>query len=205
MLNLITLNNISYRINGKDILYNINCAIDNHGILAILGPNGAGKTTLLKLMAKLIEPTGGEINFNYDLPIGFVFQKPILLNRSVKDNFIHALKNSINTKETPHNDIVKSVLLKNNILHLANKSAKKLSGGEQQLVSILRACIVDPKVLFFDEPTSNLDHEHKSIIEQLIIELSKKTKIIIVSQDHEMAKKLATKILILNRGTITYD
>ena len=92
MSNLINLNNIVYQVDKKYILKDVNCHINKNGILSILGPNGAGKTTLLKIMAGLIKPTSGSIKFNYKLPIGFVFQKPVLLNRSVEYNLIHALR-----------------------------------------------------------------------------------------------------------------
>ena len=81
-------------------------------------------------------------------------------------------------------------------------TAKKISGGEQQLISILRACIIKPEVLFFDEPTSNLDSEFKNAIEELILSASKRTKVIIVSQDQVMARKIADELLFLDRGTI---
>jgi len=199
---LINLQNISYVINDKYILRNIDYAIDNEGVLAILGPNGAGKTTLLKLIANLIKPTSGIINYNYKMPIGFVFQRPVLLNRSVEDNLIHALKYSINTQNKNYKKIIKNILDKNDLLHLLKESAKKLSGGEQQLISILRACVIEPEILFFDEPTSNLDKKYKKLIETLILQISKKIKVIMISQDHVMANNIANKLLFLEKGAV---
>jgi tungstate transport system ATP-binding protein len=199
---LINLQNISYVINDKYILRNIDYAIDNEGVLAILGPNGAGKTTLLKLIANLIKPTSGIINYNYKMPIGFVFQRPVLLNRSVEDNLIHALKYSINTQNKNYKKIIKNILDENDLLHLLKESAKKLSGGEQQLISILRACVIEPEILFFDEPTSNLDKKYKKLIETLILQISKKIKVIMISQDHVMANNIANKLLFLEKGAV---
>ena len=202
MSNLINLNNIVYQVDKKYILKDVNCHINKNGILSILGPNGAGKTTLLKIMAGLIKPTSGSIKFNYKLPIGFVFQKPVLLNRSVEYNLIHALKYSIRPQIDQSKELVNHILNENKLSYLKDKPAKKISGGEQQLVSILRACIIKPEVLFFDEPTSNLDSEFKNTIEKLILSASKRTKVIIVSQDQVMARNIADELLFLDRGTI---
>jgi len=202
MSNLINLNNIVYQVNKKYILKDVNCHINKNGILSILGPNGAGKTTLLKIMAGLIKPTSGSIKFNYKLPIGFVFQKPVLLNRSVEYNLIHALKYSIKPQIDQSKELANHILNENKLSYLKDKPAKKISGGEQQLVSILRACIIKPEVLFFDEPTSNLDSEFKNTIEKLILSASKRTKVIIVSQDQVMARNIADELLFLDRGTI---
>ena len=198
---LIRLKNISYVVNNKYILRNIDYSIDDEGVLAILGPNGAGKTTLLKLIANLINPTDGIINYNYKMPIGFVFQRPILLNRSVEDNLMHALKYSTNKQNKNYKETIKNILDENDLLHLLKESAKKLSGGEQQLISILRACIIKPEILFFDEPTSNLDKKYKKLIETLILQISKKIKVIMVSQDDVMAKNIANKLLFLEKGS----
>ena len=202
MSNLINLNNIVYQVNKKYILKDVNCHINKNGILSILGPNGAGKTTLLKIMAGLIKPTSGSIKFNYKLPIGFVFQKPVLLNRSVEYNLIHALKYSIKPRIDQSKELANHILNENKLSYLKDKPAKKISGGEQQLISILRACIIKPEVLFFDEPTSNLDSEFKNTIEELILSASKRTKVIIVSQDQVMARNIADELLFLDRGTI---
>ena len=202
MSNLINLNNIVYQVDKKYILKDVNCHINKNGILSILGPNGAGKTTLLKIMAGLIKPTSGSIKFNYKLPIGFVFQKPVLLNRSVEYNLIHALKYSIKPQIDQSKELANHILNENKLSYLKDKPAKKISGGEQQLVSILRACIIKPEVLFFDEPTSNLDSEFKNTIEELILSASKRTKVIIVSQDQVMARNIADELLFLDRGTI---
>ena len=95
-----------------------------------------------------------------------------------------------------------SILYQNRLSYLKDKSAKEISGGEQQLVSILRACIIQPEVLFFDEPTSNLDLEFKNRIEEMILSMSKKSKVIIVSQDQVMAREISDELLFLDRGTI---
>ena len=202
MSNLINLKNIFYQVDKKYILKDIDYHINKNGILAILGPNGAGKTTLLKIMAGLIKPTGGSIKFNYRLPVGFVFQKPILLNRSVVYNLMHALKYATKPENEEHEELANHILNINRLSYLKDKSAKEISGGEQQLVSILRACIIQPEVLFFDEPTSNLDLEFKNRIEEMILSMSKKSKVIIVSQDQVMAREISDELLFLDRGTI---
>ena len=104
MHKIISVNGVSITINKKDILNNINLEIYDEGISVITGHNGAGKSTLLKIMAKILYPTEGNVSYNRDithLASSFIFQKPIFLNRTVKDNLLNALKNS---KEKSNNE-----------------------------------------------------------------------------------------------------
>ena len=85
MSKLIEINNVSFAVKNKKIIDNLSLTIQETGVSLIIGPNGAGKTTLLKLMAKIVNPTSGNIiynNFSQNLPVGFVFQKSILLKRT---------------------------------------------------------------------------------------------------------------------------
>ena len=128
---LISLENLSYSIQGKRIVDNVNFGIEKNKIFIISGHNGAGKTTLLRLMAGIIIPTSGKINYNFTNkkikhikgPLsGFIFQKPIFLNRTVYENLKHTLYSvyeDITEKEVI--ELISQILIKFKINHLSNK------------------------------------------------------------------------------------
>ena len=206
MSDRIVIEDLVYSVKTKTIINNINLMIPMDGITLINGHNGAGKSTLLNLLAGFIKPTSGTIISNYiDIkqPIGFVFQKSILLNRTVKDNLLHSLQavNQTLSKEYLKDTINKS-LENHKIQHLSETVANNLSIGEQQLVSIIRAYIIKPKIIFFDEPTSNLDPVFHNKTIDLIQKLSVDMKIIIVSQSSNHLSVFNDQIITLKNGKI---
>ena len=160
MNNIINLKNVSYEINNKTIINNITLNIDKNGLLIFFGENGAGKSTLLKLISGILKPTSGEIIISNEYikennRIGFVFQKTIFLNRTVKENLYHALYCSMNgLDKNKYNKLIENELKKVNMIHLLNQQAKVISIGEQQIISMIRSIIIEPKILLCDEPTS---------------------------------------------------
>ena len=202
---IISLNRVFYTIKDQKIINDVSLDLYDRDITVIMGHNGAGKSTLLKLMANILKPSSGmilngEMN-NKRLQSSFVFQKPILLNRSVMDNILHPLDYNWADKNQKIK-YIESILSKYNILHLLNFNAKKISVGEQQLVSIIRALITEPKVLFLDEPTANLDQEFQLIIEELIMDLSSSIKIILVTHSMCQSKKFSNKPHVMNNGAL---
>ena len=191
----------------KRLLANISCEIKAKGITIILGPNGAGKTLFLKCLHGLINSSTGEITFanktlntNVRKQQSIVFQSPILLRRSVFKNISFALKQR--TKIVNKEKILK-VLKRVDLLHLVNENAMLLSGGEKQRLSLARAIITLPKVLFLDEATSNLDPYSIQIIENIIKEVNKQgTKVIAVTHDLLQGKSLALDIIFLDKGKV---
>ncbi len=200
----IKLNNIYLDINKISILRNISLKLRNNGITLITGHNGAGKSSLLRVMAGFIKPSKGNISYvdyNYNSPVGFVFQKPIMLDRSVNDNLLHALNSNcltLNDKQL----IIDETLDENNVYHLKNLSAQNISIGEQQIISMLRALIIQPSMLFLDEPTSSLDPQYTQIVENLIHNASKHTKVVLVTQSKYHLKIFREEILHLSNGEI---
>ncbi len=203
MHKIISVNGVSITINKKDILNNINLEIYDEGISVITGHNGAGKSTLLKIMAKILYPTEGNVSYNRDithLASSFIFQKPIFLNRTVKDNLLYALKNS---KEKSNNEsLIMEQLAKFDLSHLYNCPAKKLSSGEQQLIAFIRSIIIKPLILFLDEPTSSLDKKNKTLVNHMLLNLSESIKIIVTSQSMEQTKLFTDKPLVMQNGML---
>ena len=204
-LKLIELQNVSLTINAKAIINNMSLIIKSTGVSVITGHNGAGKSTLLRLMAGFIKPSKGRIIYHEvdnKLPIGFVFQKSVLLNRSVKNNLLHALTCAKYQDTGENKKLIKEILEKNNVKHLTEMPAQKLSIGEQQIISILRALIIKPSILYLDEPTSSLDPQYTKIVEDLIMKTSKHTKIVLVTQSPRHLKMFSDNIMHLAQGKI---
>ena len=176
---MIDLKNINYSYNSTQILDNYSLSIKEEGITVISGPNGSGKTTLLKILSKIIEPDSGAIIIKdknlYD-NLGFVFQRPILLKRSVYGNLSYILNqtklSSEEVKSLINEYLSKFLNMRQNISDFLEKNIFELSGGEQQLVSLVRTFITRPNILFLDEPFTNLDDSYCNSLADLISNIS---------------------------------
>jgi len=211
--------NVSYNSFRKEILKNITIKFGKGKIHTIVGPSGAGKSTLIKLINRLIDPTHGHILINgvdiktidvIDLRrrIGMVFQKSHLFEGTVKDNIEYGP-----SQKGDKNINVEYYL---NIVGLngdyAARDVKKLSGGEQQRISIARTLANNPEALLLDEPTSALDPTSTEIVEKLMVYLKEKMNLTIIWITHnlEQAKRVGDYIALINKGQLiecanTYD
>ena len=181
-------------------------------ILALVGPSGAGKSTLLRMLNFLESPTEGEIEsegfifrpgsevpLNVRRRVTTVFQRPILLNRSVWDNVAFGLQ--LRGNRDAKNEI-HSALEQVGLAGLAEQRARTLSGGEAQRVALARALVLKPEVLLMDEPTANLDPANIAIIEQIAADLNRKsgTTLVLVTHNIFQAKRLANRVAFLLDG-----
>lgn len=164
----------------------------------LLGPNGAGKSLLLRLLHGLIEPTSGEIRLSGSLRQAMVFQKPVLLRRSVLANVEYAMRAAGLSV-----DGAMDLLADTGLAEKSNQSARTLSGGEQQLLAMIRAMATQPDILFLDEPTSSLDPASSRAIEWMIKTAADNgTKVIMVSHNPAQARRLAGEVLFCHNGRI---
>lgn len=196
---MIILRDIYYKRNTKNILSDINLKIDNTDITIITGHNGAGKSTLLKIISGIIKPTSGTIDTKINIlsNSSFVFQKPIFFRRSVKENISYVLY----AKNKPYSEsLINEYLEHFRLSHLSDVLAQNLSLGEQQLISFIRAIITDPKLIFLDEPTSNLDRNYKEIINNEISDISKKTKVFMITQNDSETKMHTLNPIVIENG-----
>ena len=183
--------------NNIKVLEDINLTIEKGDLVAISGQSGAGKSTLLHIIASLDEASSGNILYdkkpkeghsNLALSnirlnnFGFVYQFHHLLeDLTVLENIMIPLQLAGNTTKQNVYDIIDEVGLSSRVNHLP----WKLSGGEKQRVAIARALINNPDFIFLDEPTGNLDDENASIIQNLLLEISKRNNIALVTATHD--------------------
>ena len=206
---MIKVSNLTHYYNKDLALQNINLEIKKGEFVAIIGESGSGKSTLLSILSTLLKPTSGDLFFedtNYkeikDIDsfrknsIGFIFQFHYLINYlSVKENIL--LANEKATNEDIYN-LLKSLHIEN----LMDKYPNEISGGQRQRVAIARALINNPKVIFADEPTGNLDSKNSLNVFELFKNLTEKGTTIIVATHDKALANLANKIYEVKDGKI---
>ena len=195
---------LSYEINDRKIIKEVTCSIEE-GITVIKGPNGSGKTTFLKLLFGMIYPTNGNIvrHFNTkNMEISFVFQEPIFLNRSVEDNLKHVLYcKSIKKKDW--RKIIHKIVTEYSLEHLLKSQIKDLSGGELQLLSLIRSMIINPSILLYDEPTNNLDDDNIELVTKIIKDINNQgLSLIMVSHSSILDNIMKYNQICIKNGSI---
>ena len=183
-------------------------------VYALQGPNGSGKTTLLEILSLLIPPTTGEILYDgrtidftrnnltaLRREIVMVQQNPVLFTTTVYKNLEFGLKVRGITKGARKKTIEEALDLVG-MRPFSDAEAHRLSGGETQRTAIARALVCMPKVLFFDEPTSNVDVENQIAIERIIqdINLQKHISVIFTTHNHTQASRLSSRAISLFEG-----
>ncbi len=198
---------------GSTILDLARFDLEKGEIVSLIGPNGAGKTTLMQVMASLSKPTSGEILFmgdpiqasqstlGYRRKIAMVFQEPLLFDATVYDNVSSGLKFR-KIKKSSIRDTVERQLNRFGISHLADRSARTLSGGEAQRTSLARAFATEPEILFLDEPFASLDPPtRESLTDDLEAALRHTgTTAVLATHDRMEALRLSDRIGVMNAG-----
>ena len=207
--------NVSFKYDAADAgstktLDNVSFKIKSLDRVAIIGTNGSGKSTIIKLLSGFFKPTEGEILFDgvniRDIDreylrskLSIVSQKVVLFNRSVIDNICYATN-------TPKEEVVK-ILDKLKIMNvfkklpqgldtMAGSRGENLSGGQRQIIYLLRSYLSNKPITIMDEPTAAVDAFHKKYVIQMINEMSKKTTLIVVTHDSEFSATFPVKIYI---------
>ncbi len=186
---------------------------------AIIGPNGAGKSLLLRILGGLLQPDTGRVTWGGKpalsptaavhatqqttrLAVGFVSQRPALLARSATNNVVYALK----ARGYEHREAKEKALQALETAGLAaivNTPAQRLSAGEQQRLALARALVLEPAILFLDEPTASVDPVSTAPIEAMLKQAANQgCRIVIVSHDLNQVKRLADEVLLMNQGAL---
>ena len=192
----------SFIINNDNlnVFSDINLKINESQKIAISGKSGAGKSTLLHIMAGLDKPTNGTVEFNdYDFSkislnklselrlknFGFVYQFHHLLDDlTIAENISIPAKLNNNFTKIKKDQII-SLMKDLNIYDRKDHLPWKLSGGEKQRAAIARALINNPKFLFLDEPTGNLDDQNSRSIQELLVNMSDQHGIALITATHD--------------------
>ncbi|MDI1265746.1 MAG: ATP-binding cassette domain-containing protein, partial [bacterium] len=173
----------------------------------LIGPNGSGKTTLLRVAMGLLSPTQGRVTWGgrenvRPLKRAIVFQRPAMLRRSAAANVRFAL-NAAGISRAEHARRTGELLELVGLSGLAERGARRMSGGEQQRLALARALARDPAVLFLDEPTASLDPVATKAVEDIIRAVSRRNiKIVMTTHDLGEARRLAGDIVLLHRGRV---
>jgi tungstate transport system ATP-binding protein len=203
------LSGVSFAAGGRTLIEGLDLELHHGPKTVIVGPNGAGKSLTLRLMHGLIQPTRGTVAWAGAVPSRYgrlrqamVFQQPVLLRRSVAGNIRFVLRlHGVPRAERAAR--VAEALAHAGLDHLAGRSARVLSGGEQQRLAIARARAVRPEVLFLDEPSSNLDPAGAAAVERMIDEIhAAGTKIVMTTHDMAQVRRLADEVVFMHRGRL---
>ena len=192
--------NASLRAGDVEIVSNLELDIVSGAPTILLGPNGSGKSTLLRLAMGLVRPTSGRVSWGRrsepDEHLAMVFQRPVMLRRTAAANVAYALGERDGAR-------VGELLQQVGLTHLADRPARKLSGGEQQRLALARALARDPEILFLDEPTAGLDPAAAKSVEDIVRAVAASgVKIVMATHDVGQARRLAGDIVFLARGRL---
>ncbi len=219
----ISLQNFCAYYGENCILSDVTLDIPKRGVTCLIGPSGAGKSTLLRTLNRIGEDSGGSSHSGNvsiagrDLIAGFpditelrrkvgmVFQTPCVFPRSISENVLFGLRGQKLSK-TEKRDIVeqclKSAALWDEVYRRLDSSALSLSLGQQQRLCIARALAMSPDILLLDEPTASIDPVSARAIENLVMELSSKMTIIMVTHNIGQTKRIADTVVFLCDGQI---
>ena len=215
---MISVNNISKTFNNKMVLDNISLDVKEGEIISIVGPSGAGKTTLLNIISTLDKPdkninskvyiNGIDVLSLNDIKlskfrntqIGFIFQFHELLPEfsAIENVLIPAIIKGVNKRKSRAKAL--ELLDSLGLADVVDQFPSQLSGGEQQRVAVARALINDPKIIFADEPSGNLDTKSSKLLHELFFKLREKHKItfVIVTHNKELSNMTDRKLNLID-------
>ena len=216
---MIQIKNLYKTFKKTTVLHNINLEIQEGEFVVLSGVSGSGKSTLLSIIGAILKPTSGLVSVNglniaslsdYHLSsyrseqVGFVTQAFHLFdNLHVEQNITPALLLGNLTQEKIHKRVLKVMKLAS-IEHKANEIASNLSGGEKQRCMIARALVNNPKILLCDEPTANLDKVNSLKFIEIIKELKKSGKTIVIATHDPLISELSCvdRVIKIDEGKI---
>ena len=204
---------VTKKFNETIAVDNVSCSFEPGTLTTILGPSGCGKTTSLRLIAGLERATQGSIFIDdedvtllpaTDRDVSMVFQSYALFpHMSVVENVSYGLK-MINVPKEEYIQKSFETLKLVGLENYENRMPSELSGGQQQRVAVARAIVLEPKVLLFDEPLSNLDAKLRRQVREDIRELQQELDVttIYVTHDQEEALAISDKVIVMNNAVI---
>src|SRR5205809_1572644 len=216
------LREVTKRFEEKTVLDHVSLRVRSQERLVIMGQSGSGKSTILRLILGILSPNAGSIFFKqFEITrlkrrklqqvrrhIGMVYQYSALLSsRNVRDNVALPLEELTDKSREEINKIVDEKLDLVGMKEAKNLMPSELSGGMKKRVSPARALVLEPELILFDEPVAGLDPVIASVIDELIINLTEKSKVtsIIVTHEMDSAFRIGTRMAMLYQGKIIED
>ena len=203
----LVLDEVSLRAGSTAILDRLSLTIAPGAPTLIVGPNGAGKTSLLRICMGLDAPSGGRVSWGgrADRTMArraILFQRPVMLRRTAAANVAYALAQA-GTPRKQRAQRVAALLERVGLADLAQRPARRLSGGEQQRLALARALARDPEILLLDEPTANLDPAATRGVEEIVLMAAQSgIKIVMASHDLGQVRRIAGDVIFLVRGAL---
>ena len=205
MENAVTVSHLSKSFNGQNVVRDISFDISKGEIFGLIGPNGSGKTTIIRMLLDFIRPDSGEIRILNDMlsnetknRIGYLPEERGLYK---KLTVFETLMYLGALKERDSKERAKMLLEKMGMLSHKDKKISELSKGMQQKIQIIAAIIHDPEFVILDEPFSGLDPVNMKLVKELIIELGKEGKTILISTHMmDQVERMCDRIFMINKG-----
>lgn len=216
---MLTAEHVSYRINGVDILRDVSVRIPRGRFLGIVGPNGAGKTTLMRVLAGIVRPAAGRVlldgrplsaltdrerarsiaymSQNPAIGFGFTVEDVVAMGR-------YAHRRPLAPMGEADRRAVERAMALTDVAHLRERPVTDLSGGERQRVFLARTLAQQPRLLFLDEPTSDLDVRFQLQILTLIRTLQREQRLTVAMAIHDLtwAARYCDAVLTLKSGRV---
>jgi phospholipid/cholesterol/gamma-HCH transport system ATP-binding protein len=216
---VVELREVNLSFEEKKVLDGVSLQVEPLDRLVVMGQSGSGKSTILRLILGILRPTSGSIFFKqFEISrlnrrklqqvrtqIGMVYQYSALLSsRNVRDNVALPLEELTTKSRQEIDKIVDEKLSLVGMLDAKNEMPSELSGGMRKRVSLARALVMEPELILFDEPSAGLDPVIATVIDELIISLTEKSKVtsIIVTHEMDSAFRIATRMAMLYQGKI---
>ncbi|MDR2656019.1 MAG: ABC transporter ATP-binding protein/permease [Oscillospiraceae bacterium] len=212
---VISFNNVSFSYGGNRVINNISFMIKKRQKIALVGDNGCGKSTLINLLLRFYEPAAGKIQFDgvdiidYDIDayremFAVVRQDAKLFNTTIRDNIDPMGRHTEEGLFDTFNSLALTDVLETHpegLNTVVGKNGAKLSGGEAQKLSVLRAVLKNAKILILDEATSSFDLESEKVCNAYICEMMKYDYIIVITHREDILKYM-DKVIRLDNGEI---
>ena len=203
----LVLKNVSKTFVGKRAVDNISFELNKPGVFGLLGTNGAGKTTTIRMLLGIIKKDSGEITWNgkvvdrKSVNFGYLPEERGVYPKTKIYNQLMYFAELKGMKKEEADETIKNWAQKLKVEEYLDKPAEKLSKGNQQKIQFMTAVIHNPELLVLDEPFSGLDPVNTELLKNIIINLVKEGKYIIMSA-HQMStiEEFCSDILILNKG-----
>jgi phospholipid/cholesterol/gamma-HCH transport system ATP-binding protein len=219
---MVELRDVEKEFEDKKVLDGVSLTVEPEERLVIMGQSGSGKSTILRLILGILHPDAGSVFFKqFDITrlrrrklqqvrhqIGMVYQYSALMSsRDVRDNVALPLEELTDKSREEIDKIVDEKLDLVGMKDARDSMPSELSGGMKKRVSLARALVMEPELILFDEPTAGLDPVIASVIDELIINLSEKSKVTAIIVTHEMASafRIGTRMAMLYQGKVIED